>query len=130
MAKYTSTYNKDTDYQALINDAVANKDYESAAVYEQQRNSKISGEGITDYQQTHDWEKYLPKQQTQVDNTPYIKSADNSYTKYTQQADQFDTLLNNLQNSMMNREAFSYNPETDPLYGVYKDLYTKTGRMP
>lgn len=35
-------YNKNTDYQELINKAVANKDYVSAAKYEQQRNEKIA----------------------------------------------------------------------------------------
>ena len=34
-------YNKNTDYQKLINDAVAKGDYSSAARYEQQRNEKI-----------------------------------------------------------------------------------------
>lgn len=40
------SYDKDVDYQALINEAVAKKDYKSAAVLEQQRNAKIEGENI------------------------------------------------------------------------------------
>ena len=35
-------YDENIDYQALINDAVKNKDYGSAARYEQQRNAKIT----------------------------------------------------------------------------------------
>lgn len=35
-------YNKDTDYQALINQAVQNGNYKAAAQYEQQRNEKIN----------------------------------------------------------------------------------------
>ena len=40
------SYNPDSDYQSLINDAVSRGDYTSAAVLEQQRNSKIIGEGL------------------------------------------------------------------------------------
>lgn len=47
-------YDKDTDYKALMNDAIAAGDYKAAAQYEQLRNAKIAGEGITQYQQTHD----------------------------------------------------------------------------
>ncbi len=47
-------YNKDTDYQALINDAVAKGDYASASRYEQARNEKIDTEGLS-YEKT---EKY------------------------------------------------------------------------
>ena len=35
-------YDKDTDYQALINDAVKSGNYKAAAQYEPQRNAKIS----------------------------------------------------------------------------------------
>ena len=37
-----ATYDKNVDYQDLINKAVANGDYASAAAYEQQRNAKIA----------------------------------------------------------------------------------------
>ncbi len=39
-------YNKETDYQAKINEAVKSGDYESAALYEKQRNEKIDGEKL------------------------------------------------------------------------------------
>ena len=39
-------YEKDTDYQALINAAVEAGNMKDAAKYEQQRNAKIAGEGI------------------------------------------------------------------------------------
>lgn len=44
-------YNKDTDYQAKINEAVKNGDYASAAKYEQSRNEKIEKEGLS-YEKT------------------------------------------------------------------------------
>ncbi|MDY3619324.1 hypothetical protein [Agathobaculum sp.] len=52
-------YNKNTDYQAKINDAVSKGDYHSAAKYEQQRNEKISQTGDTKHQQTDKYSKYL-----------------------------------------------------------------------
>ena len=39
-------YNKDTDYQEKINEAVKSGDYESAAVYEKQRNEKIDNKHV------------------------------------------------------------------------------------
>lgn len=48
-------YDANTDYQQLINEAKASGDVTSAAKYEAQRNAKISGEGITAYQQTFDF---------------------------------------------------------------------------
>ena len=52
-------YNKNTDYQALINAAVAQGDYKSAAKYEQQRNEKIAAGNGGSYQQTNNYSKYL-----------------------------------------------------------------------
>lgn len=40
------TYDKNVDYAALMNQAAAKGDYQSAAQYEQQRNAKIIGEGM------------------------------------------------------------------------------------
>lgn len=54
-----SGYDNNTDYQQLINDAVAAGDYVSAAAYEQQRNAKIEGEGLN-YEQTQLYADYLP----------------------------------------------------------------------
>lgn len=48
-------YDKDTDYKALMDKAIASGDYQAAARYEQQRNAKIAGEDITKYQQTRNF---------------------------------------------------------------------------
>lgn len=56
--KYLSTYDKNIDYQAKINEAIKQGDYLSAAMYEQQRNAKIAGEGRKEGQ-THYYEMYL-----------------------------------------------------------------------
>ena len=45
-------YNKNTDYQAKINEAVKNGDYDSAARYENERNEKIEKENLS-YEKTN-----------------------------------------------------------------------------
>lgn len=52
-------YDSNTDYQALINQAVAKGDMQSAAVYEAYRNAKIANEGLG-YEQTNNYSQYLP----------------------------------------------------------------------
>lgn len=49
------TYDKNKDYMALRDAAAASGDYKLAASYEQQRNAKIDGEGITTQQKTYDY---------------------------------------------------------------------------
>jgi len=57
MATY---YKKETDYQALIEQAAAKGDYRTAARLEQQRNAKIDGEGLH-YQKTNNYAGWLDK---------------------------------------------------------------------
>ena len=52
-------WDANTDYQDMINKAVAKGDYNTAAVAEQQRNAKIQGTGITDRSQTTNYANYL-----------------------------------------------------------------------
>mgnify|MGYP002587159270 CR=1 FL=1 len=51
---------KDTDYAALMEQAARRGDNAAAAVYEQQRNAKIRGEGMAGQEQTSDYAQYLP----------------------------------------------------------------------
>ena len=53
------SYDNNVDYMALINEAVANGNYQQAAIYEQQRNAKIAGQGLA-YEQTSNYVGYLP----------------------------------------------------------------------
>ena len=55
----TYTYDKNTDYQNEINKAVNGGNYMLAAVLEQQRNSKIDGENMTNYAKTDYYSSYL-----------------------------------------------------------------------
>ena len=51
-------YDRETNYQAEINKAVARGDYASAKTLEQQRNAKIAGEGIKDYSMSTTFQNY------------------------------------------------------------------------
>ena len=53
-----STYDNNTDYQAIINNAVANGDYVTAAKAEQLRNQKIIGQGLN-YDLTNNYKGWL-----------------------------------------------------------------------
>ena len=53
-----ANYNKDTDYTALIEQAVKSGNYAGAALLEQQRNNKISDMGLN-YEQTNQYGQYL-----------------------------------------------------------------------
>ena len=48
-------YDKDTDYAALMERAAQRGDNAAAAIYEQQRNAKIRGEGMTEVTQSNDY---------------------------------------------------------------------------
>ncbi|WP_283673053.1 hypothetical protein [Butyricicoccus sp. Marseille-Q5471] len=56
-------YDKNTDYEAKINEAVSKGDYNSAAQYEQFRNNKIQSEGLN-YSTTDRFSQYLPKSES------------------------------------------------------------------
>lgn len=96
-------YDKDTDYSQKISEAAAAGDYAAAARYEQQRNEKIQGEGLTQYQPTSQYKQYLPKRQAQSS----------------------DDILDRI----LNREDFSYDLGGDALYQQYKDQYMQQGKL-
>ena len=68
-------YDKNTDYQAAINSAVAAKDYAAAAQYEKLRNAKIQGEGLN-FEQTKQYASYLPESQKSYDGVDYNTAID------------------------------------------------------
>lgn len=77
MAEPVYGYDKNTDYMKLMEEAAKNGDMARAAIYEAQRNEKIAGEGLTQYQPTSQYASYLPgsgsaqgsQQQTNVGGT-------------------------------------------------------------
>ncbi len=78
------SYNKDTDYQSKINEAVLKGDYESAAQYEQSRNEKIDREGLG-YQKTNRYSGWL-------DKTDYSKILKKQMSSGASRKDVADTL--------------------------------------
>ncbi len=54
-----STWDANTDYQAIINNAVNNGDYVTAAKAEQLRNQKIIGQGLNQYDTTNYYQGWL-----------------------------------------------------------------------
>ena len=96
------SYDPNVDYKKLMEEAVARGDLTQAALYEQKRNEKIQGLGLTQYARTKDYEKYLP-QSTQ-------KQMEEVWSK------------------IENREPFSYDFRKDKLYDRYRDHYNSTGK--
>ena len=60
MAAPVYGYSKDVDYSKLMQEAAKKGDMARAAIYEAQRNEKIAGEGLTQYQKTNQYASYLP----------------------------------------------------------------------
>lgn len=78
------SYNKETDYQEKINEAVSSGDYESAARYEQSRNEKIDGENLN-YQKTNRYSGWL-------DTTDYSNVLRKQMTSGASKSDVSNTL--------------------------------------
>lgn len=51
-----------------------------------------------------------------------------SYATAPSYASKYQDLIDELTGSILGREKFSYDPETDPTYQIYKDQYTKAGQ--
>lgn len=79
-------YDPNTDYQALINEAVKNKDFARAAIYEQQRNEKIAGEGMTGVQSSSLYTHYLPGSFQGGYTNPYQGMIDEAIGRLTDQS--------------------------------------------
>lgn len=180
-------YDKDTDYQALINDAVKSGNYKAAAQYEQQRNAKISdmnaASGGTNKYGATTTNKYsgwlddtdygtIGKQQMQSGasaedvlktyNSRYNKAANTEgLTQYANDdiqkemwdyitanlnkpqmpafdlsaytgskptyTSQYDERIDEMLNQILNRDKFSYNAESDPLFQQYQSMYQREG---
>lgn len=182
-------YDKDTDYQALINQAVKSGNYKAAAQYEQQRNAKISDmnaasggtnkygatttnkysgwlddtdygtigkqqmqsgasaedvlktynsrynkaattEGLTQYA-NDDIQKEMWDYITANLNKPTITAPTFDLSGYTESrptyTSKYDTRIDEMLNQILNRDKFSYNAESDPLFQQYQSMYQREG---
>ncbi len=99
----TKSYDPNEDYQKKMDEAAKAGDYAAAARYEQQRNEKIQGEGLTQYQTTNQYAGYLPKSNRQQ--------------------------MEEVMQRILNREDFSYDMNADALFQQYKDKFAKQGRL-
>lgn len=150
-------YDKNTDYAKLMNDAEAAGDLSAAKSYEQARNAKILGEGMTKFSTTNKYQNtdtngsaagdgsksdtskapsYDSKWSDKLNEIlgsyeETIKAPSTSMPSYTAPSynPQYDAEIDGLLNKLLNREPFEYNEELDPLYQQYKDMYTKQGQL-
>lgn len=111
MAKIT--YDKDTDYQALINQAIQSGNASLARQYEAQRNAKIAdmnaqGTNIGGYQQTYYYQPLdLPEYKTYSGTTPTL-----NIPKY----------------KPFSYKDFNYNVENDDIYKQYAEQFARQGQ--
>ncbi len=115
-------YDKNTDYAALMERAVQRGDNAAAAIYEQQRNAKISGEGMADQEQTNDYLQYLPVEDVPDYDDTHRRQAETLLTERdtTGQRDRIDQMLDALLG-----EEFDYDPASDKLYDAYRKQYER-----
>lgn len=157
------------DYSLAMEEAAASGNYKQAAEYEQQRNAKIAGEGITDYSQTNDYAGWLKdrdigmemtdamdagksgswvrdlyderygiasgtKGMEQYVNDDIMQKALNYITNYgfetedmPSYSDKYQSQIDELLGQYLNRDPFSYDHNSDPLYSSYKKQYLREG---
>ena len=131
------TYDANTDYQSIINDAVARGDYVAAAQAEQSRNDKIKGEGLN-YETTNLYGSYLnggggssggsSGGNSQYTTTNKIYNPNTDYQSYINDAvakGDFATaaMYEQLRNQKIIGEGLGY--ELTNLYGSYLDGYNQ-----
>ena len=115
-------YDKNTDYATLMEQAAQRGDHASAAIYEQQRNAKIRGEGMTDQEQTNDYAQYLPLEDVPDYDDTHRREAESLLTgrDTTAQRSRIDQMLDALLG-----EEFNYDPASDQLYAAYRQQYER-----
>ena len=103
------SYDPNVDYMALMKAADAAGNKALAAIYEQQRNEKIRGQGLENqYQTTTNYAAYLPQA------TPAVGGSAGAGLSAT---------LEKIGN--VGSEPFSYDPETDPSMQAYRKAYLR-----
>lgn len=113
-------YDKDTDYKALMDRAAQNGDYAAAAVYEQQRNAKIAGEGL-DRPETADYARYLPYEVTR----DYDDSSRAQAQALVQQPDDaYQAEIDRMLEQLLGAE-FEYDPASDAALDAYRKAYLR-----
>lgn len=137
MGNAYKTYDPNEDYKKKMDEAAAAGDYESAARYEQKRNEKITGEGLTQYQTTDQYAQYLPKSQGSY--TPYDPTGSVAQAQQLlQQAmgnrpgayqGTWETQMQDMIGQILGREPFDYDVNSDALYQQYREQYMRQGAL-
>ena len=119
-------YDKDTDYAALMEQAARCGDNAAAAVYEQQRNAKIRGEGMAGQEQTSDYAQYLPIEDVPDYDDTHRREAEALLTGRgtADRREQIDRMLDALLG-----EQFDYDPASDKLYAAYRQQYERQAEL-
>lgn len=119
-------YDKDTDYAALMEQAARRGDNAAAAVYEQQRNAKIRGEGMAGQEQTSDYAQYLPIEDVPDYDDAHRREAEALLTERgtADRREQIDRMLDALLG-----EQFDYDPASDKLYAAYRQQYERQAEL-
>lgn len=118
------SYNKETDYQAKINEAVSSGDYESAAKYEQSRNEKIDGENLN-YEKTNRYSGWL-------DTTDYSNVLRKQMASGASKKDVSDTLKKRISKASGTEGLYHY--ASDDVYDLAiryiagSDYYSPNGK--
>ncbi len=137
MGNTYKTYDPNEDYKKKMDEAAAAGDYESAARYEQKRNEKITGEGLTQYQTTNRYAQYLPKNQGSY--TPYDPTGSVAQAQQLlQQAmgnkpgayqGTWDAQMQDMIGQILSRKPFDYDVNSDALYQQYREQYMRQGAL-
>lgn len=96
------SYDKNKDYSSLMESAANKGNMEAAAKYEQLRNDKIEGEGLTQYGKTSKYAAYLPTYQSN-----------------------YSSALDQAARDVSGISDFSYDPNTDENWKNYQNQYVR-----
>lgn len=117
------SYDVNTDYQALINESVANNDLTSAAEYEQLRNAKITGENMTGVDTTDLYSQYYNLGSSSSDTATASTDTSTTTSSYTNSyTDAIAAALEELQGS-----TWSYDADNDDAAAL-TEQYTSAGQ--
>ena len=136
------SYNKDTDYQSKIDEAVKSGDYKSAALYEKTRNEKIDGENLN-YKKTNNYSGWLDSTdygtviKNQIKSGASKKAVADTLKKRQEKASgtvglsqyAYDDIYDSAVDYLLKDDGFTYNkkkPSFDDDYSAdIKKLYKK-----
>ena len=128
----------DIDYSEMIKKAEEDNQPLLAAEYEKIRNQKIDDMGL-DYAKTYKYNTEPAAESSSGTGTASTenKSSANQTTAnkssssggWTSKLSNYDDSIDDLYDSIANRDAFSYDYTEDPLYQQYADQYTTLGNQ-